>query len=351
MQNNPSVAVVILSWNGRTFLEQFLPSLVKTTYPNASFYVADNGSTDDSVKFVTRNFPAIKIIRIEKNRGFAEGYNVALKQVQADYYVLLNQDVEVTPGWIEPVIDLMQNDSRIAGCQPKMRAFHNKEWFEYAGAAGGFLDKYGYSFCRGRFFDKTEKDSGQYNVASEIVWASGACMFIRSKLYHALGGLDGDFFAHFEEIDLCWRLKNAGYSIHYCPGSVVFHVGGGSLPQGNPKKTFLNYRNNMSALTKNLPEKNMLALLLFRFCLDIISAYKSLLAGNWRDYIAIAKAHIYFVSHFSMLLAKRKEAWALIASNKISPPNRKGFYKGAIIVEYFIRKIHNFSGLPVEKFE
>ncbi len=351
MQHYPSVAVVVLSWNGRKFLEQFLPPLLKTTYPNASLYVADNASTDDSVKFASDNFPGIKIIRIGRNCGFAEGYNIALKQIEADYYVLLNQDVEVTPGWIEPVIGLMESDQRIAACQPKIHWHADKSRFEYAGAAGGFLDKYGYSFCRGRFFNVTEIDAGQYNTASEIVWATGACMFTRSKLYHEAGGLDGDFFAYFEEIDLCWRLKNAGYSIHYCPDSVVFHVGGGSLPRGNPKKTFLNYRNNMSALVKNLPAENLFATLFLRFCLDIISAYKSLFTGNWRDYLAIAKAHVYFVSHFNELLARRKKVWTAIASNKISSPNRKGFYKGSIIIEHFIKRIHNFSELPAEKFE
>lgn len=351
MQHYPSVAVVVLSWNGKKFLERFLPPLLTTTYPNASLYVADNASTDDSVKFASDNFPGIKIIRIEKNCGFAEGYNIALKQVEADYCVLLNQDVEVTPGWIEPVIGLMERDRHIAACQPKIRSYSNKQIFEYAGAAGGFLDKYGYSFCRGRFFNVTEIDAGQYDASSEIVWATGACMFLRSKLYHEMGGLDGDFFAYFEEIDLCWRLKNAGYSIRYCPDSAVFHVGSGSLSRGNPKITFLNYRNNMSALVKNLPEKKLFATLFIRFCLDIISAYKSLFTGNWRDYLAIAKAHVYFVSHFKKLLAKRKEVWTIIALNKISSPNRKGFYKRSIIVDYFIKRIHNFSGLPVEKFE
>ena len=272
----PSVAVVILSWNGRKFLEQFLPPLLKTTYSNVSFYVADNASTDDTIKFVSENFPAVKVIQIKKNYGFAEGYNIALKEVESDYYVLLNQDVEVIPNWIEPMVKLMENDLKIAACQPKMLEFHNKNLFEYAGAAGGFLDKHIYAFCRGRFFKTTEKDVEQYNSASEIVWASGACMFIRSRLFHSIGGLDGDFFAHFEEIDLCWRLKNAGYAIMYCPDSVIYHVGGGSLPQGNPRKTFLNYRNNMSTLVKNLPSGKVLPLVFIRYFLDIISAYKSL---------------------------------------------------------------------------
>jgi len=347
---HPSVAVVILSWNGRKFLEQFLPSLLKTTYSNVSYYVADNASTDNTVEFLKDSFPLLKIIQIKKNYGFAEGYNIALKQVDSDYYVLLNQDVEVTPNWIEPIVSLMENNQKVAACQPKMLEFHNRELFEYAGAAGGFLDKHIYAFCRGRFFKTNEKDVGQYNCASEIVWASGACMFIRSRLFHTIGGLDADFFAHFEEIDLCWRLKNAGYSIMYCPESVIYHVGGGSLPQGNPRKTFLNYRNNMSALVKNLPSENVFNLVLIRYCLDIISAYKSLFSGNWRDYIAITKAHLYFVLNIRKLLSKRKEVWKKVRSNKIALPNRKGFYNGSIIMDYFVKKIHSFSELPKEKF-
>ncbi len=348
--HSPTVAVVILSWNGKKFLEQFIPPLLKTTYPNATFHVADNASTDDSVQFIESNFPSVKIIRIEKNKGFAEGYNIALNQVQADYCVLLNQDVEVTPGWIEPVIALMEKEKRIAACQPKLLAFHNKELFEYAGAAGGFLDKHGYSFCRGRFFQSAEKDTGQYNSESEIVWASGACLFIRSNIYHNMGGLDAGFFAHFEEIDLCWRIKNAGYSIWYCPDSVVYHVGGGSLPQGNPKKTYLNFRNNLSALVKNLPAGEVFTTTLIRIALDIISAYKLLFSGKWQDFFAIMKAHFHVLKTLPQILTKRKLAWQLVEKNKISSPNLKGFYKGSIIWDYFIRNIRKFSELPKDKF-
>ncbi|HXH18888.1 MAG TPA: glycosyltransferase family 2 protein [Chitinophagales bacterium] len=346
----PSVAVVILSWNGRNFLKQFLPQLLQSTYPNVQFYIADNASTDDTVPFVSANFPAIKIIRLEQNSGFAEGYNLALRRVQADYYVLLNQDVEVTPGWIEPVIALMEKDLRIAVCQPKIRAFHNKKWFEYAGAAGGFLDKHGYAFCRGRFFQTTEMDTGQYDTESEIVWATGACLFIRSRLFHSMGGFDADFFAHFEEIDLCWRIKNAGYSIRYCPHSIVYHVGGGSLPQGNPKKTYLNFRNNLSMLVKNLPPEKLLPTVISRYLLDIVTEYKLLLSGNGYGFAAILRAHFYFLTHIGMLLAKRKKSWQAVEQNKIASPNRKAFYNGSIIWDYFIRNVRSFSGLAVEKF-
>ncbi len=347
----PAVAVVILSWNGKKFLEQFLPSLLKTTYTNTTFHVADNHSTDDSVEFLRKNFPSVNIIQIEKNYGFAKGYNVALKQVEADYYVLLNQDVEVTPDWIEPLAALMEKDKNIAACQPKLRAFHDKSSFEYAGAAGGFLDKHGYAFCRGRFFDTIEKDTGQYDTEIEIAWASGACLFIRSRLYHQLGGLDADFFAHFEEIDLCWRIKNARYSIKYCPASIVYHVGGGSLQHGNPKKTFLNYRNNLTAMVKNLPSDVVLARTSTRFILDILSAYKNLFTGNWRDYFAIMKAHIHFVSDLKQIISKRKTVWKIIEQHKIGEPNQNGFYKGTIIVDYFIRRIRYFSELTSSKFK
>jgi GT2 family glycosyltransferase len=259
--------------------------------------------------------------------------------------------VEVTPEWIEPVIDLMESDSSIAACQPKLGLYSDKEYFEYAGAAGGYLDKFGYAFCRGRLFMTTEKDTGKYNTQSEIVWTTGACTFVRSKLFHDIGRLDGDFFAHFEEIDLCWRLKNAGYKIFYSPKSVVYHVGGGSLPYGNPRKTFLNYRNNMSALVKNLPPGKIFVPLLIHYILDNISACKSLLSGNWRDCTAILKAHFYTISNISMLITKRRKVWKAIELVKISAPNRKGFYKGSIIVDYFIKGIRHFSELPMDKFE
>ncbi len=349
-ENLPSVAVVILSWNGRKFLEQFLPPLLKTTYTNVSYYVADNASTDDTVEFVNGNFPQVKIIRIEKNEGFAEGYNVALKSVKSDYYVLLNQDVEVTPGWIEPVIEMMEKEKSIGVVQPKLRAFHARESFEYAGAAGGFIDKHGYAFCKGRFFHSIEKDTGQYEQAGEIVWCSGACMFIRPHLFHDLGGFDADYFAHFEEIDLCWRIKNAGYKVQYCPASVVYHVGGGSLPQGNPRKTFLNFRNNLYTIVKNFPGSTFIPCTLLRFVLDIISAYKQLFEGKWRDFFAIFRAHYHFVFHLPALIKKRKYYNGLIQQHQIGKPNLTGFYKGSIIVDFFIRGIRNFSGLKQENF-
>ncbi|MGF6850493.1 GT2 family glycosyltransferase [Chitinophaga sp. W3I9] len=287
----PSVAVVILNWNGRSFLEKFLPSVCRSTYGNLQLVLADNASTDDSVAFVAEHYPQIRIIQNPRNDGFAGGYNDALQHVQADIYVLLNQDVEVEPGWIEPVVALMQQDTKIAACQPKMRAYKDPDEFEYAGAAGGWMDILGYTFCRGRILYTTEKDNGQYDDVKDIFWATGAALFIRSACYHQVGGFDRDFFAHMEEVDLCWRLQRAGYRICYCPDSRVFHVGGGSLPQGNPRKLYLNFRNNLMMLWKNLHSEDRWIVLVQRFFLDILAGVKSLVAGKPKDMAAIYRAY------------------------------------------------------------
>ena len=241
-------AVVILNWNGKKFLEQFLPYVIKHSSSDAEVIVADNASNDDSVEFLKNNYPEIQIINNNENGGFSKGYNEALSKIDAEYYVLLNSDIEVTENWIKPIIDLMDSDKSIAVCQPKLRSYHQKEMFEYAGAAGGFIDKYGYPFCRGRIFNSIEVDNGQYDDTCEVFWATGAAMFVRAELYHKFGGLDNDFFAHMEEIDFCWRLKNEGYKIMYCADSVVYHVGGGTLPKNSSRKTFLNFRNNFNLL-------------------------------------------------------------------------------------------------------
>lgn len=286
----PSVAVVILNWNGKDFLEKFLPSVCSSTYGNLQLYMADNASTDDSVAFTQKHFPQVKIIQNPSNNGFAGGYNEALQHVQADIYVLLNQDVEVEPGWIEPVITLMEQQPDIAACQPKLRAYANPEEFEYAGAAGGWMDILGYTFCRGRILYTTEKDNGQYDDVQDIFWATGAALFIRSRCFHEVGGFDADFFAHMEEVDLCWRLQRVGYRICYCPGSRVYHVGGGSLPQGNPRKLYLNFRNNLIMLWKNLHPADRWIILAQRFFLDLLAAVKSLVAGKPKDMAAIFRA-------------------------------------------------------------
>ena len=259
--------------------------------PDVQIIVADNASTDASLLYVETNHPNINIIRLDKNYGFAEGYNRALRFVETDYYVLLNSDVEVTEGWLQPMLDLMQQKPDIAACMPKIRSTTDRNSFEYAGAAGGFIDRYGYTFCRGRLFHTIEKDTGQYDTEMEIFWATGACMMIRAKLFHEFGGFDDNFFAHMEEIDLCWRLKNAGYTIWHTPRSVVYHVGGGALPQSSPFKAFLNYRNNLLMLYKNLPEKHSKRILNIRMALDGVSSVHSLLKGDFSIIKAVWKAH------------------------------------------------------------
>ena len=288
------VAIVILNWNGRKYLEQFLPSVLENS-SGCRVIVADNASSDDSVSFVRNNFPQVEIIINSGNLGFCEGYNQALKQVKADYYVLLNSDVQVTPGWVDPIIRLMESDPKIAACQPKIRAFNEPEMLEYAGAGGGFIDNFGYPFNRGRIFDTLEKDLGQYNDTIEIFWATGACMFVRAEMYHKLGGLESTFFAHMEEIDLCWRMQRAGYLVYSCPESVVYHVGGGTLPKGNHRKVFLNFRNNLIMMAKNLPPASALLKISIRFGLDGISAIKSLLGGEGTYFWAVIRAHIGFL--------------------------------------------------------
>lgn len=346
----PHVAVVILSWNGRKYLEQFLPSVVENTPATCSVYVADNNSSDDSVVFVQDNFPTVRVINIPKNEGFATGYNQALRRVEADYYVLLNQDVEVTPAWLQPMLRMIEKDKTVAAVQPKVRAFNNKDCFEYAGAAGGYMDKLGYTFCRGRLFNILERDEGQYDTAAEVFWATGACMMVGAQLFHQFGGLDDDFFAHMEEIELCWRLKNAGYRIMYTPDSTVYHVGGGSLPQGDPRKTYLNFRNNLLMMIKNLSSSIFWRTFLLRFLLDIIAAYRSLLAGNLADYWAIARAHWYVFTKFGFWRKRRKQNWSVIKKNAIASPNLVGIYNGSIVWQHFRKGKKRFSELKPAHF-
>ena len=298
------IAVVILNWNGVQLLEQFLPSIIQYS-PEATIYVADNASTDTSVSFVEQHFPTIQIVKNTGNYGFAKGYNEALQHIDAEIYALVNSDIEVTENWLRPILETFENEPKTAIIQPKILDFKNKEYFEYAGAAGGFIDKYGYPYCRGRIFDTIEKDNGQYNDAREITWASGACFFIRSKVYHELKGFDDDFFAHQEEIDLCWRAKNLDYTIKYNPNSVVYHVGGATLKQGNPRKTFLNFRNSLLMLVKNLPKENLYSVLFIRMTLDGIAGIHFVLQGKFSHCFAILKAHFAFYTLFSKTYKKR----------------------------------------------
>lgn len=335
----PSVAVVILNYNGRAYLEQFLPSVMASTYPNMHVVVADNHSSDDSISFLSK-YPRIRVIRLNKNFGFAKGYNEALKEVKAEYYVLLNSDVEVSPAWIEPVLELMKANPKIAACQPKILSYHQKQLFEYAGACGGWIDRFGYPFSRGRVFEHIEGDQGQYDDPGPCFWASGAALFIRAEKFHGLGGFDEHFFAHQEEIDLCWRLQLTGSLVYVQPASVVYHVGGGTLPRGNSLKTFLNFRNNLWMLYKNLPWHTIFWLIPFRLGLDALAAWKALLGGDPGYFMAVARAHI------QALLGLRK----LSRSKPVSPGHElKGCYNGSVVWDYFIRKRREFSQIVLHK--
>ncbi|MDL2144438.1 glycosyltransferase family 2 protein [Flavobacterium tructae] len=300
------IAVVILNWNGVKLLEQFLPSVIRFS-EGAQIYVADNASTDDSIDFVKNNFPSIKIVQNNGNHGFAKGYNDALQHIDAEIYALVNSDIEVTENWLTPILETFENEKLTAIIQPKILDYKNKEYFEYAGAAGGFIDKYGFPFCRGRIFDTIEKDNGQYDDNCELFWASGACFFIRSEVYHELGGFDETFFAHQEEIDLCWRAANEGHVIKYVSSSTVYHVGGATLQQGNPRKTFLNFRNSLLMLVKNLPKKRLFFVIFFRMVLDGIAGIRFLTQGKFGHTYAILKAHFSFYCISLKYLKKRKD--------------------------------------------
>ena len=285
------ISVVILNWNGVGMLQKFLPKVVEySVNQGVEICVADNASIDESVSYLQANFPNVRLIVLDKNYGFADGYNRALEQVEAEYVVLLNSDVEVTPHWLEPLVEYMDAHPEVAACQPKIRSERNKEYFEYAGAAGGYLDKYGYPFCRGRIFDVVEKDEGQYDTVSSVFWATGAALFIRLKDYWEAGGLDGRFFAHMEEIDLCWRLRSRGRGIVCIPQSVVYHVGAATLKKENPRKTFLNFRNNLLMLYKNLPEKEMKKVMFIRGLLDWVATFVFLLKGDGKNARAVWQA-------------------------------------------------------------
>ena len=332
------VAVVILNWNGKKFLEKFLPSILANNPANSQIVVADNASTDDSVSFLTSNYPQVTIIQNTANGGFAKGYNDALKHVNAEYYVLLNSDVEVTPHWIEPLIKLMDDDISIAACQPKIKNYNKKKYFEYAGSAGGFIDKYGYPFCRGRILENIEEDEGQYNDTREVFWATGACLFIRAKYFHQAGGFDEDFFAHMEEIDLCWRLKNFGYKIMYCADSEVYHVGGGTLNKTSSYKTFLNFRNNLLMILKNHPPGYLYLKLLTRFLLDGIAGLKFLFSGKFSHFTAVIKAHFSFYASFGKTLKKRK-----LLQMQIKKYTTTAVYLHSIIADFYLRNKKTFK--------
>ena len=299
-------AIIILNWNGEKLLEQFLPSVVEFTAKQAEIYIADNNSTDNSIDFITENFPSVKIIKNAINGGYAKGYNDALKHIDADIFCLINSDIEVTENWLNPILNEFKNDENIGVLQPKILDFKDKTKFEYAGAAGGFLDFFGYPYCRGRIFNDIEKDKNQFNKISDIFWASGACFFIKSNLFRELNGFDEDYFAHQEEIDLCWRVQNAGFKIKYIPNSIVYHVGGATLSNLNPKKTFLNFRNSLLNILKNVPNRYLVFLILSRLILDGFAGIKFLIELKPKHTFAILKAHLSFYSLFFKFLRKRK---------------------------------------------
>lgn len=332
------VAVVILNWNGRKYLEQFLPEVIKYSAQDADIIVADNASTDGSVAFLREHFPQVQIIQNSSNGGFAKGYNDALALVDADIFVLLNSDIEVTAGWVQPIVSLMASDSTIAACQPKIRSFQEKHKFEYAGAAGGFIDAYGYPFCRGRIFLAVEEDHGQYDDHAEVFWATGACMFVRADVYKQLGGFDEDFFAHMEEIDLCWRMKLNNYKVMYCSASTVYHVGGGTLPKSSPMKTYLNFRNNLSLLTKNMSVRRLLFVIPLRLVLDGIAGMKFLIQGDWRDMLAVVRAHFYYYAHFISIIKKRKKGCS---------PSIGHIYQGNLVLQYYVKHVRTFLELRI----
>lgn len=336
------VAVVILNWNGRKYLQQFMPFLIKSTYQGLKIYVADNGSTDDSINFLKQAYPDVVIIDNKQNYGFAGGYNIALQSVSEEYIVLLNSDIEVTTNWIAPAIELFESDPSIGAIQPKILDYKQKSSFEYAGAAGGWIDMLGYPFSKGRIFDVLEQDYGQYDQTEEIFWASGAAMFVRKSAFVKAGGFDAFFFAHQEEIDLCWRLQKAGYKIMSCPAAQVYHIGGGTLSKDNPRKIFLNFRNNLIMLWKNLSWVQRCWILPVRFALDAISAWKNLLGGQPAFFTAIMKAHFSFMG---WLFSHRKSAVYFQGGVRVP----KGMYKGSVVWQHFVKGKNKFSEIILKR--
>jgi len=334
------VAVVILNWNGQDFLEKFLPGVIENSSGEGTeIVVVDNGSTDGSLEVLKKLQPAIRVIGLDSNHGFAPGYAKALRMIDATYFLLLNSDVEVTPGWLTSLVSLMDSDSSIAACMPKIRSFSQRQFFEYAGAAGGFIDLFGYPFCRGRILSSIEKDTGQYDADAELFWASGACMLVRASAYYEAGELDSDFFAHMEEIDLCWRFKRLGYKIMFSSQSVVYHVGGGTLPNNNPRKLYLNYRNNLFLLCKNQPGHELIFVLPIRMAMDWMSAL-SYLTFSYAFFKSVLHAHLSFLKSLPVLIVKRRKV------NRIA---KKGswpqIYKGSVVFAFFFRGERFFNQL------
>ncbi len=336
-------AVVILNWNGIAWLQKFLAIVVKfSAGMDTVVYLADNGSTDGSAEWVSNNFNDVRIIRIESNQGFAGGYNLALKQITAKYFVLLNSDAEVTEGWLDPMIKHLDQNPDVASCQPKIRSFHNRDYFEYAGAAGGYIDKFGYTFCRGRIFEHIEKDFGQYDNCTDIFWSSGACMMVRSEAWVQCGGFDDDFFAHMEEVDLCWRFHLAGLRVSCVPESIVYHAGGGSLPYDSKLKTYLNFRNNLFLLFKNLPDNKLHKTMFIRKILDGVAAIMFIIKGRTGNAKAVWKAHMDYYKNIKSLKVKRESVSNLVKDKTISHLVNK-----SIVFRFYIKGEKTFSSLNI----
>lgn len=333
------IAVVILNWNGKGFLERFLTDVVKRSHPAGRVIVADNASTDGSVAYLREHHPQVEVIEMPTNTGFTGGYNSALEKVDAEYFVLLNSDIEVTDGWLEPLLAYMDAHPDTAACQPKILDFHRRDHFEYAGASGGFIDRLGYPFCRGRIFNHIEQDNGQYDDVREVFWATGACMMIRSNCYREAGGLDRRFFAHMEEIDLCWKLHRLGYKVVIHPASVIYHIGGGTLPKANPRKTYLNFRNNLLMLANNLECKEFGRIYRRRLVLDAAAAFSFVINSGFKDFKAVVQAHRDF--------RKLRHEPSGFSTNKPKSASIKGFAGGdtSILYRYYICGSKRFSDL------
>ncbi|MDX9883254.1 MAG: glycosyltransferase family 2 protein [Prolixibacteraceae bacterium] len=334
-------AIVILNWNGEKLLPQFLPSVIEhSRLPNTRIVVADNGSTDASIQILSEKFSEVEILDLKQNHGFAKGYNEALRQIGADYYVILNSDVELSEGWLQPVIKLLDHDETIGAVQPKILSHRDKNKFEYAGAAGGFIDRYGFPFCRGRILNVTENDEGQYDQSIDIFWGSGACLVIRAELFHRAGGFDAGFWAHMEEIDLCWRIKNMGHRVVFCPESRVYHLGGGSLPYNSPRKLYLNFRNNLSLLYKNLPAGKLFGTLFVRMVFDASAAFRLLLEGNVRGFLSVIQAHLSFYRNLPSLQQKRN-----LQNRFLTPKMHPEMFRKSIILNFYMKGKKRFCEL------
>ena len=334
-------AVVILNWNGEKFLNQFLPVLLRNTQlPGVDIYVADNASTDNSLSLIEEQFPTVKTLLLDKNYGFAGGYNKALAQINADYFVLLNSDVEVTENWLQPLLNYMNENADVAACQPKIKSFYNRDYFEHAGASGGFIDYLGFPFCRGRVVGTAEMDRGQYDTVIDVFWATGACLLIRSELYNQMGGLDDEFFAHMEEIDLCWRLKGQGFRIVCIPQSEVYHVGGGTLQVEHPHKTYLNFRNNLLMLYKNLPQKSLSNIMRWRMLFDYAAAFQLFVTGKPQNAKSVLEARKDFKKMLPGFVDKRIENLSSATRTDFPEMLRK-----SIVIEYYLKGNKTYSKL------